>query len=58
MAVETFPCPQCGQPVETSDHDFPKAERAPAATEGKPCPHCGTTLVRDLLPGRPWRFAK
>ncbi len=58
---DTLPCPKCGTPVATSGHEFFKGSTradgtvVPEATEGATCPTCDTPLVRDVMPGEPWR---
>ena len=62
MDVETLPCPRCGGPVDTGGWSAGRTERdatgelVPHTEEGRRCPHCDAPLVRDALPGRPWRL--
>ena len=63
---EVLPCPACGTPVRTlgmvgkaSRQVLPRPEERSEATETNRCPNddCGKKLVRDMLPGAPWRVA-
>lgn len=60
---EILPCPECGVGVSTvggPGHWTTDAEGVHShATElGANCPSCGTSLIRDNLPGAPWRRAE
>jgi ribosomal protein S27AE len=58
--IETLSCPACGKGVQSSGGPAKAEWSSEAGTrasskENKACPHCGAALVREVLPGSPWR---
>jgi predicted RNA-binding Zn-ribbon protein involved in translation (DUF1610 family) len=56
---ETLPCPDCGEGVEIVRGPIKYREDSSGlhseSTQSSKCPTCGSELVRDILPGAPWR---
>ena len=45
-AVDTSPCPQCGQPVSATAIEPESGDQL--AVDRLECPKCGASLVRDV----------